>query len=277
MAQRNPLPFPVLLPLLAALAGGTLAPPALAQDEPKQDPAIAEKAAEIKKMVKDRKMEQDGAAAAKVLILADAFAKLHPKDKDKVVDAAESCLFDGRLRPPDQTVLYHSAAEALGKMGEDGAKPLRKAIDGSRFPDREYTVLKVALIEALGRTGDPRQAELLLELARRSPFDEIMAAAGGALGDLKGLDLKMRREVVKDLIRRWGELEAKGNQLDPAPNSGGGPVDFSGQNARKTLGQVRPKWVKSLQTLTGQSHREFEDWQRWLNKEPDWQPPGGGK
>lgn len=246
-----------------------------AQDEPPPDPELPQKLKDLKEMVRDRRAQHDPAAAGLLLVLTERYGKLNGKDQDKLCDAVGACLFDGRRRPPDAAVLYHSAAEALGKMGADGARHLRRALEASRFDDREWVPLRVTMLEALGQTKDEKQVDYLLEQARRSPENQVMAAAGAALGHFTELELRPRREVVKDLIRRWGELEAKGSQLDPTPTQGGA-VDFSGQNARDTLAQIRPKWTATLRKLTGRSFRDHPEWQRWLNKEPDWEPVRAG-
>jgi hypothetical protein len=267
------------IPLARAALAALLMLPAVAaqgetKDEPKQDPALPDKLAELKKMARDQHMALDGAAAAQVQALGEAWAKLHPKDQEKVATGIGALFGEGHVRPPGSTALYTAVAAALAKMGEEGAKQLRKALDSERFHDAEYVPLRVQLIEALGKTADLHQVDGLLELARRAPQDEILAAAGGALGNFTNMELPKRRAVVKDLIRRWGELESKGSQLDPVPTPGGA-VDFSGQNARKTLTLLRPKWSQTLRNLTGQAHQEFVDWQHWLNKNQDWVPPGG--
>lgn len=245
-----------------------------AKDGPQPDPALAERLLELKKKAKDPRMALDGAAAAEATALGELYPKMHPKDQDKVETSIGALFTDGKLRPAGQNVLYHATAGALAKMGEDGARQLRKALEGERFKEPDYVPLRVVLIEALGNTGDVHQVDFLLELSRRAPQDEIMAAAGGALCGFTSLELQKRRTVVKDLIRRWGEVEQKGSQTDPIPTPGGA-VDFTGANARKTLALIRPKWTVTLRALTGESHTQHAEWQRWLNKNPDWTPPGG--
>jgi HEAT repeat protein len=127
------------------------------------------------------------------------------------------------------------------------------------------------MIEALGRTKDQAQVEFLLEQALRSPDDDIMAAAGGALAEFRDLPIKPRRELVKDLVSRYGEWHMKATQPEPSdPNA---PVDFTPQNARQTLNKIEPRWTATLQALTGQTFSSAPDWQRWLNKNKEWQPP----
>lgn len=219
-------------------------------------------------------MEQDLQAVALVRRLATAPQSMHPKDHDRVARALGAVFRTGRLRPVDRLQLYEETAQALGTFGQDGAKELRKAAEDSRF-GRDYVRFRATLLDNLGRTCDPKQVEWLLEQALRSPEDDIMAAAGGALGHHKDMELRTRRDVVKRLLVRWGELESKASV--PDNNNPGAPVNFGPQNARATISKVRTRWQATISTLTGQNHRAYEDWQRWLNKNPDWTLPDAGK
>ena len=262
--------------LPVAMLAMLLGPAATGQDAPaaSQDPTLPALLAELDDLVKDRKMEQDLQAIALVRRLASAPQAMHPKDHDRVARALGAVFRTGRLRPVDRLQLYEETAQALGTFGADGAKELRKAAEDSRF-GRDYVRFRATLIDNLGRTQDPKQVEWLLEQALRSPEDDIMAAGGGALGYHKDMELRQRRDVVKRLLVRWGELESKSSV--PDNNNPGAPVNFGPQNARATLGRVRARWHGTLATLTGQNHRSFEDWQRWLNKNPDWTPPASAK
>ena len=41
-----------------------------------------------------------------------------------------------------------------------------------------------------------------------------------------------------------------------------------------TLAKLQGPWNRTLTELTGQRFTEQADWQRWLNKNPDWEVPG---
>src|SRR5437868_15258325 len=112
----------------------------------------------------------------RVQALGEAWPKLHPKDQEKVTTGIASLFTEGHARAPGSTALYTAVAAALERMGEEGAKQLHKALDSERFHDPEYVPLRAQLIEALGKTGDLHQVDSLLELARRAPQDEILAA-----------------------------------------------------------------------------------------------------
>lgn len=224
-------------------------------------------------MVKQPKMTEDFRAIGLIQQLAAKPEALHPKDQARIVKALGNVFDRGRVRPPDGTHLYREAADALAKFGEEAGRTLQRAIDDDRIKDRDYAPLRAHMIVALGRTKDEKQVDWLLEQALRSPDDDVLAAAGEALGNFTELPMRPRREVVKRMIRFLGGLVEKASRpINPDPNA---PIDFSPQNARATLDKVQSKWNATLAALTGQNFSEQSDWQHWLNKNPDWTPPGG--
>ncbi|MCB9887327.1 MAG: HEAT repeat domain-containing protein [Planctomycetes bacterium] len=264
---------PYTLPLLAFL-GVTLVGGLRGQDPvPPVDPALPAQLKELKDLVNDRKMAGDFQAIGLIQQLAKEPEKRNPKDKEKIAKAIGDVFKTGKVRPADKDILYREAGDALSHFGEDGAKELAKAYENKRIKDQ--IPLQAHLLLALGRTEDPGQVDLLLDTATRSPHDELRAAAGEALGNYTSLDAKPRREMVKQLIREWGSLHSSATTPDPTnPNA---PIDSGPQNARRTLRAVEAKWQRSLTKLTGVQNSQFADWQRWLNKNPNWPMPESPK
>jgi hypothetical protein len=226
-------------------------------------------------MVADPKMQEDFRAIGLIQKLSSAPDKLHPKDAEKLAKALGDVFRTGKARPADKAQLYREAGDALGKLKGPGGKELAKVLTDSRIKDRDYVAVQAHLYVQLGRTQDEKQVDMLLDAALNSPHDEIRGAAGEGLGCYEAMELKKRREVVKDMIRSYGALHAKATQADPTdPNA---PIDFSPQNARETLAKIEGRWTSTLGKLTGQGFSSFPDWQRWLNKNPSWQPPNSGK
>lgn len=251
----------------AALALGQAPPP------PPVDPALPDQLKELKALVSDRKMQNDFQAIGLIQKLCQDVENKNPKDQERIAKALGDVFRTGKTRPPEKDILYREAADALAKCREDGGKELAKAVGDKRHDDN--LPLQAHLLLALGRTEDEKYVDLLTDTAVRSQHDELRAAAGEALGHHTSLDLKARREVVKLLIREWGAIHQLATQPDPTdPNA---PIDLGPQNARRTLRAIEGKWNSSLQKLTGTSHSQFADWQRWLNKNPNWTPPEGGK
>jgi hypothetical protein len=260
---------------LAARLGHALLAPALlgaallAQDpDAKPDPELRDRLKELKAMVGDSKMEQDMQAIALIRVLAEKPEARNPKDYDAIAKALGDVFRTGKARPPEQDILYRETADALAGFGEEGARQLAKAIGNKRLEDS--VSLQAHMLVAIGRTRDPKQVELLTETAVRSRHDELRAAAGEALGHYTDLDVKVRREVVKKLIREWGGLHQLATQRDN--NDANAPIDLGPQNARRSLAVIQPKWNAALQKLTGVAHEQFPDWQHWLNKNPNWTP-----
>lgn len=240
---------------------------------PAPDPELPKQLKELKDLVGDRKMEGDFQAIGLIQHLTKEPEKRNPKDAEKLAKALGDVFTAGKVRPADKDLLYREAADALAKFGEDGAKELADAYENKRFKD--MIGLQAHLLLALGRTEDAKQVDLLADTATRSPHDELRAAAGEALGNYTSLDAKPRREVVKQLIREWGSLHAKATQ--PVQTDPNAPIDPSPDNARRTLRVVEAKWQTTLSKLTGAQNSQFTDWQRWLNKNPNWPIPPSPK
>lgn len=267
---ENPLARRAAAWLLLAAAAIAQAPVAA---PPPVDPALPDLLKELKSLVAEPKMTADFQAIGLVQKLAQAPEQRNPKDKERLAKAFGDVFRTGKLRPADKQHLYKETADALGKFGADGAKELFKTLGDPRIKDD--VPLRCHLIQALGRTQDDKQVDWLLDQTTRSPHDEIRAAAGEALGNFKDLELKLRREVVKQIVREWGSLHS--SATTPAPTDPNAPIDSGPENARRTLRAVEGKWNNTLAALTGASMTQYMDWQRWLNKNPAWVPPNHKK
>ena len=259
----NPKLIPLCLCLLLAPVVAQKPAPAA---PPPVDPALPDQCKELKSLVADPKMTADFQAIGLVQKLVKDPEQRNPKDKERIAKAFGDVFTTGKLRPADKDALYRETGDALGKLEADGAKELAKVLGDARFKD--LTSLRAHLILALGKTKDEKQADWLLDQTTRSPHDEIRAAAGEALGNYKEADIKLRREVVKQLVREWGSLHSSATTAAPTdPNV---PIDPGPENARRTLRAVEGKWNATLAALTSLSMTQFADWQRWLNKNPGW-------
>lgn len=246
-----------LAPLLLAAVATT------AQDSKKpavQDPEIEAKAKVLKECVTDRKMARD---AEGVEIIDQFLVKLQAgvvdKDEDIITKALGQVLTRGKVRKHDNIGLYVAAATALGYCGKDGAKILKKAYEGKRFKHHsDWVPLREHLLRNIGRTKDESMVDFLVEEAVRSPEDALMAAAGEALGNFENSKEKVRKEIVSELIKRWGSLDSKASEI--------GSGNIQAANARNTLAVTSGKWNETLAKLTRQNFTKFLDWQSWNNK-----------
>lgn len=247
---------------VCALLAGLLA----AQEDPagaeklKPDPEVPKQLATLKEVVMDRKMARDAEGAQVIDLLTTKVGKgLAEKDRKAVAKGLEGVLTQGKLREPASIQLYIAAAAALGTMGHDGSAPLKAAFENKRFPSKpEWVKLRESLLRNLGKTKDESMVKFLCEEARRSPEPQLMAAAGEALGNYEGSDQKVRKEIVNNLLIRYGELDSRSRVLDSA--------DLEAANARDFLAVISDKWNASLGRLTGQNFRQYPDWNGWFNK-----------
>ena len=244
-----------------------------AQGPDKPDPEIAEQLDELKKAVPDRTMRYDAQAVGIIGSLREAHGKgLHKTDERKAVTAMGRVFVQGRARDAEHTHVYLAAAEYLGDCGELGARTLVRALESPRIKGREFAALRGEIVVNLGRTRDQRQIKLLLKLIRSSPDNDVLAAAGEALGYYTVAPLKTRRGIVKDILILYGGLDTKAR--DPHVVRGGLPQDFGRQNARERMEAVQPRWNATLSKLTGQDIRGYKDWNEWQKKNPNWKGPG---
>lgn len=235
---------------------------------PPVDPTLPERLKDLKALIADTKMLGDMQALGLMQKLTQGLDARNPKDKERLARGFGDVFRTGKLRTGPKEVLYRETADELAKFGVDGAKEIAKAFGEQRFKDNHP--LQAHFLLALGRTKDDKQIDLLMETTTRSPIDALRAAAGEALGNYTELDIKPRREVVKSIVREWGSLHAKATE--PSPTDPNAPIDMAPQNARQTLRECEGKWANTLTRLTGASFSGFMEWQRWLNKNPNWSP-----
>jgi hypothetical protein len=238
-----------------------------AQEEPakstKPDKEVADKLAELKKIVSDKKFEHDGDAPPIITtLMKKREAGMFEKDVEDVVKGLKGAMMDGKLREPSNLGLYKAAGYALGDFGAAGAKALKELYENARFPKKkEWVPLREVFLKAMGRTKDEGSVKFLIDEARTAVEAAQMAAAGEALGNFEGSNQKIRDEVVKGLLTRYGDLDSRSRQLDPA--------DVEAQKAREYLAVISDKWNTTLSRLTRQNFRTHPEWQQWYNKNKD--------
>ena len=267
--------FPRLLGGLILMVG-LAAPGSLTaqEDTPKdRDPIIEQALEQLEDAMKDRKAEEDGKAVNLLNTLKEKARKpLHPKDLKDMVKDVYKVFFAGPIRPAGKDQVYKAAAETLSTIGTEGAQVLMKVVEHGRFSNRDHIALKADLLEEIGKGGaeEPKIADYLLDVAVRSPEEQMMASAGKALGNYDKADIRVKREIVEKLIDRWGALEDQ-VRTAPIPGKDGSGVSVEAEKAKDQLRAVRSPWRATLQKLTGQTWGSHEEWQRWQNKNKRWQ------
>jgi hypothetical protein len=267
--------YPAATAAKLALAACAVCASVAAQEPPppaKPDPEIAASVDRLESAWKDRAMAHDDAAIAELQKLGKAAAApLYKSDRRLVLSTTTAVLNKGKLRPSDACGIYEAAAEALVSFGADGAKALHTTYTRKRFPKKpEWARMRATLVSNIGKTRDLKMVDFLCERAKRAPEDEVLAAAGEALGNYQDADQKVRKKIVKALIAKLGGVEANASQA--VVNQPGQPQNFGPQNAQQTLRAISGKWNASLQKLTGQPLKNGSDWQHWFNKNKtrDW-------
>lgn len=257
---------------ILALAVVWTTPVLLAQPDPKPaaakpDPEIKAKLGEFKELIKDRKGAKDAEAIKIIDGVLTRFEKLHPKDKKDFAKALYEPLKDRRVkRKPVDCKLFKASIVALGKTGSDGSKYLKSAFeDKRRFGDDEWLSLRAEMLKSLGKTKDLRYVKFLKDEALKNIHDTLMAAAGAALGEFEDAELKVRKDIAKDLIRKFANIYQNANaNLDPG--------DLQRKTWEDRLKAVSDPWNTTLRKLTKQHLRTPNDWQRFYNKNKakDW-------
>lgn len=263
-------PLPLCTSVLALVFGMA---PALAQDDPAAspkapDPEIPKAIAEFGKLVNDKQMSKETEARTYLQKWVEGFEAMHPKDQAAVVGALNDVFGKAKQRAPDKIELYDAAAVALSRMGKGGAKVLKEAFANPRYRKPEWVALRGRLIACLGQTQDQAHLNFLLDTALRDPEDQIMAKAGEALGNFDKTDLKVRRDVVKKLLKRFVEIhnQSRTESLD----------DPVAETRKRTYAAIADPWNTTLAKLSGQAFRSPQDWEKWWNnhKDDNWDQKG---
>ena len=249
--------------LIVSLLTGLLATGLAAQEEAsasKPDPALKDQLKQFKSATEDLQKQRDQEATGQIDRWLQDFEDMHEKDQAAVRKALGGVLTSSRVkRDPEQRGLFTAAAVALGRMGPEASKMLVKAFKSSKFKGREWVVMRAVMIKSIGTTKDPKQVEFLIERAVRDPEDKIMQAAGEALGNHDEAPQKVRKDIAKELIKKFNEIEGKSRaNLDPG--------DPQVQRAKETLAAVSRDWNETLRRMTGQTISSAAEWQHFYNK-----------
>jgi HEAT repeat protein len=115
------------------------------------------------------------------------------------------------VRDDPEAPVRREAARALGVSGADGVDPLLGALG-----DADGGVQRAAVL-ALGRTGDPRAVEALLDVLRTRP--DLWEEASAALATVRAPHLAERLVPLLDAAEpevRRGAVRALGAVVRPA-------------------------------------------------------------
>lgn len=248
--------------LIAVLLGGTAGRTPAQEDAAASKPDLKAEIKEFKAALSDRKAAKDDEAKNLIAGWLKRWDDLEEKERQEVVKTIALTFLV--KRPPAESGLFNAAVVALGRMDKAGATALKKAFESKPFDDKEWLQLRADMLKQIGRAKDPAMIKFLLDTATRSPEDMLMASAGEALGNYAEADQKVRKDIFKDLYKKFVEVQEASSTLDPG--------DATAQRKRQTFAAIADPWNSTLGKLSGQNFRDPQQWQKFWNehKSEDW-------
>lgn len=248
--------------LCAAFAAVLFASATVAQESEKPtakpDPEIAKKVKQLGEASRDPKFARDEEAKNLIDELLQVYPTLHEKDQAAFRDALGD-VFGGKKRKLDNPGLYRAAAYALGTIGGPEASKILVGVLGAEpYESRDWLSFQEDLYENIGRTKDEKQVTLLVKAATQKPEDQVKRAAGKALRHFEDLPLAKRREIFKDLLTNYGEIESQASaNVDPS--------DANVATRKRTLAAIRDAWNGTLSAMSGGNCGTSMEWYKWYS------------
>ena len=147
-----------------------------------------------------------------------------------------------------------ATANALGRVGPAGAKPLVKALKSK--PIRKNREVISAVIDALGLTRDEKGAvTALLKIVTSDKDWTLRALAGRALGnfDKTVASGNSRKKICEKLIQIYESIQSQAS-------------DGKDSDAVRKHTAIQGDFVSTLRTLTEEEWNSAADWRKWFNK-----------
>jgi hypothetical protein len=226
-------------------------------------PAVQDERPEIGQVVEalERTLGCDGKRDEEAVRLATSLAEHYPrsgpKDRASIARVLGRALNDPRKKPrgeePARDRLPREAADALGGMGEHGARELERALAGNAV--RANPALHEEALAAFGRTRAKRAIELLIDRAGERDLASLRGAARGlrCFGDAEPAT---RKRAFEALFRALITL------ADEARSSS----EAGAWIAKDLFEGARADGYAALETLSGTREADIDAWQRWWNK-----------
>lgn len=228
------------------------------------DPTNAARLESLEDVMRDREMQKDAEGVQLLGEIGASYAELNKADGKRTVKAVGVVFMVGRLREPDQADLYKAAAAALAKMESAGARQLVKVFESKRIPNKEpWAFMRAELVRRIGETKDPKMIKFLCERIARTPYDEVLLAAGETLANYAEVDQKLRDPIVKGMIGKLGALESAASMTVLRADT---PQQLGTLNAKATLDKITAPWNSTLSQLTHEKFANGHEWQHWYNK-----------
>jgi len=233
--------------------------------EPKKVKPNPQVKIELKELTRlaGRRGQEDAAAVEVIRKLVSLTAEGHRMDQTKTAATLGKILVYARRRPND-TVLFQACADALARLGEQGAKYLLKAIEHKKFDEKELLTFRCNMIRSLGKTEVVAVIKPLLDLMERDPHDKVNAAAVEALAAFAEAPLKDRKRIVEKVVKFFSNVNNNANQTT------GNDQLQEAYRRKRTL--ITGPCNNTLKKLTPMSYIKPLDWHKWYqnNKHKKW-------
>jgi len=207
-----------------------------------------------------KKGKEDADAIAVLDMLLKEYEGCGPKDKADIVKSLQKGFGLKRKENRDGTAantVAMASAVCLSKMAPESVKSLDKLCFDKKVTSDPAVHRQVIL--SLGKTEDESAVDTLLKLTS-SKDAKIQGAAIESLGRFRAIDQKERKEVCERLIKIIMPIKST--------------VDSDSEDiiARERYDVIGPPTITTLQKLTDQKIRDFQEWQQWWNKNKrnDW-------
>jgi hypothetical protein len=223
--------------------------------------SLADAIAGLKTAVKEK---QDPDQIHYIKIVGEKWAAADEKQRKEIFKLVRGNLKSRNPEVKDATV------EALGMM--NGGKRDRDADTATKLLDvelrgkacKDSDTYKAAVMKAMGRLQRPKGATALIKELKKGS-DQVVASAAAALGQFTDADIRVKKEVVEELIKIYTGADSKAS--DPRDTT-----------AKRKLEILKPAMDASLKSLTRQTNiNNAPDWRTWWNKEgkkdDDWAKP----
>lgn len=238
--------------LAALLAFAPSAVPAAQAPRPEIAKALADLDAAV-----DKHGKEDAKAIESVRLLAALYEKCGPEDKADVVAQVGRALRYPRPRPDKKShedKLATAAAQALGSMGDAGAKELAPALELKHF--RVNGPLTEETTAQLGRTRSKIAVEPLLEMAGTRSVYCVRGAARGMAHWAEG-DGATRKKLFEALLKPMQSM---------ADEARAGAAGGAAGLAKDVFEGARDASYEALAVLSGASEpRDIDAWTKWWN------------
>lgn len=267
MLKKTVYPVLCMIILIPFIPASTSIPVQTSGDSPakaaQEKPDITQTIKEIESQYKNKKNRDIDKIVASYEYLGKVFSEGSPSDQSSIIKTLKKAfIYHPTLADKEFQI---KAADVLSRMGKNGLKTLLSSVESKRLKPRERSdknevlvcqEVKCAIIVAIGSFAEPKNSKKLFKLLWSSE-DRIIVATSKALAEYRDIDLRYRKPIVEELIKRLAGLHVDENPprppgMDRRPKPG---VD-------RTLAKAAVN--EALKKLTGENLWNHVNWEKWF-------------